>query len=78
MLKEFNYRCAICAIDNPQLHHIDETPSNNDPMNLVPLCPNCHLIDQHNPTRTLDPIKLSLFRKFKDPFILKSQFDPLF
>ncbi len=78
MLREFNHRCAICANDKPQLHHIDTDPSNNDPMNLVPLCPNCHLSDQHNPTRGLDQDKLSLFRRFKDPYILKPQFHPLF
>lgn len=76
--KEFNHRCAVCGSDNPHLHHIDEDPSNNDPMNLIPLCPNCHLTDQHNPTKTLDPKRLRLFREYKDPAILKSQFQPLF
>jgi hypothetical protein len=78
VLSEFNYRCAICGTDKPHLHHIDEDPSNNDPMNLLPLCPNCHLIDQHNPTARLDPAKLSLFRTYKDPTILTPEFEPLF
>jgi hypothetical protein len=78
VLSEFNHRCAICGTDKPHLHHIDEDPSNNDPMNLLPLCPNCHLIDQHNPTARLDPAKLSLFRTYKDPTILTSEFEPLF
>src|SRR6185436_5887832 len=78
VLSEFNHRCAICGADRPHLHHIDEDPTNNEPLNLVPLCPNCHLIDQHNPTAQVDTKKLRLFREFKDPTILKPQFDPLF
>jgi hypothetical protein len=78
VLAEFNHRCAICGADKPQVHHIDENPSNNDPANLIPLCPNCHLVDQHNPTRLIEPEKLKLFRKHKDPTILKPQFHPLF
>lgn len=76
--KEFNYRCAICGADRPQIHHIDENPSNNDPLNLIPLCPNCHLIDHHNPTTPIEVEKIKLFRKFKDPTILTPQFHPLF
>ena len=78
VLKEFNHRCAICGADHPHIHHIDEDPSNHDPANLLPLCPNCHLTDQHNPTARVDPTKLRLFRQFKDPAILCPQFDPLF
>lgn len=78
VLKEFNHRCAICGTDRPQVHHIDEDPSNNDLLNLIPLCPNCHLVDQHNPTIPMDVEKLRLFREFKDPAILKPQFHPLF
>lgn len=78
ILKEFNHRCAICGKDDPQVHHIDENPSNNEVSNLIPLCPNCHLIDQHNPTQAIDPRKLTIFRKYKDPIILKAPFHPLF
>jgi hypothetical protein len=78
VLKEFNHRCAICGAGRPQIHHIDEDPSNNDLLNLIPLCPNCHLIDQHNPTIPMDAEKLRLFREYKDPAILKAQFHPLF
>jgi hypothetical protein len=78
VLKEFNHRCAICGTAVPQIHHIDEDHDNNDPENLLPLCPNCHLLDQHNPTAKTDPQKLSLFRNHKDPFILVAQFEPLF
>jgi hypothetical protein len=78
VLVEFNHRCAICGTDRPQLHHIDANPANNDPENLLPLCPNCHLVDQHNPTAPIDPLKLQLFRRYKDPIILSAQFHPLF
>lgn len=77
VLGEFNHRCAICGSDKPQIHHIDEDPSNIELLNLIPLCPNCHLVDQHNPTRSIPPERLRLFREFKDPTILKAQFHPL-
>ena len=78
VMGEFNYKCAICGREKPQVHHIDEDPSNNDPLNLIPLCPNCHLIDQHNPTGTVDPAKMRIFRQYKDPAILTPQFHTLF
>ena len=53
VLKEFNHRCAVCGGDRPHLDHIDEDPSNNDPFNLLPLCPNCHIRDRHNPIHYL-------------------------
>jgi hypothetical protein len=78
VLGEYSHRCAICGSDRPHLHHIDEDPSNNDPNNLLPLCPNCHLRDQHNPTHRIQVAKLQMFRSFKDPAILKPQFHPVF
>jgi hypothetical protein len=45
ILIEANYRCAVprcmtaIAID---VHHIDENAANNDPSNLIVLCPTCH------------------------------------
>ncbi len=78
VMDEYNHHCAICGKERPQMHHIDENPSNNDKLNLIPLCPNCHLTDQHNPTLPMPAEKLRLFRAFKDPTILKPQFHPLF
>lgn len=78
VLREFNHACAICGTANPQIHHIDGDHSNNDPLDLLPLCPNCHLGDQHNPTRPLEPGRVLLFRRFKDPAILSPQFEPLY
>jgi len=78
VLDEYNHRCAVCGEDRPQIHHIDENHDNNDPMNLIPLCPNNHLNDQHNPTRQIPIPILQLFRKYKDPSILKPHFVPVF
>jgi hypothetical protein len=79
VLKEFNNSCAKCRGNKfqIQIHHIDEAPSNNDPMNLIPLCPNCHF-DLHSSTISIDQDKLKLFRKHKDLTILKPQFHPLY
>ncbi|MDD5058275.1 MAG: HNH endonuclease signature motif containing protein [Sideroxydans sp.] len=78
LLDEYDHRCAVCGGDRPHVHHIDEDASHNDLSNLLPLCPNCHLRDQHNPTRKVEIQKLQLFRQFKDPAILKPQFQPIF
>lgn len=78
VLNEYNHLCAICGAPRPQVHHIDEVHSNNDPLNLLPLCPNHHLVDIHNPTKKPDPLKIALFRQFKDPQILSPQFEPIF
>ena len=78
ILKEYNHLCAMCGNPNPHIHHIDEYSNNNDIENLIPLCPNHHLIDQHNPTQKIDKRKIGLFRKYKDPTILRNNFHPLF
>lgn len=78
VMKEYDHRCAICGSRGPQLHHINEDPSDNDPMNLIPLCPNCHLTDQHDPTRHIEQGLLRLFRRYRDPMILLPQFYPVY
>lgn len=78
ILKEYSHSCAICYAPNPQLHHIDENPSNNDPLNLIPLCPNHHLNGQHRPHNAIHPKRLLLFRIHKHPGILAARFTPLF
>lgn len=38
------YECFVCnhiSINN-HVHHIDQNNGNNDPFNLLPLCPDCH------------------------------------
>jgi len=78
ILKEYNHLCAICGASGPHIHHIDGDPANNKLHNLLPLCPNHHLTDVHNPTKNMDPLKLGLFRQYKDPQILSPQFEPIF
>jgi hypothetical protein len=78
VMGEFNHLCAICGQPNPQLHHIDENHDNNEPSNLLPLCPNHHLSDQHSPTRRIGVGIVQLFRRYKDPAILSAQFEPLY
>ena len=78
LLDEYDHRCAVCGGDRPHVHHIDENSSHNELQNLLPLCPNCHLRDQHNPTRKIDIPKLQIFRQHKDPAILKPQFHPIY
>jgi 5-methylcytosine-specific restriction endonuclease McrA len=78
VLREFNHQCAVCRAPHPHIHHIDGDPGNHSPDNLLPLCPNCHLVDNHNPTQRPDARKLKLFRIHKDPSILSAEFEPLF
>ncbi len=43
--KEVNSHCPFCEsddVDHFQFHHIDENTENNDPSNLLMLCPTCH------------------------------------
>lgn len=44
----YAHECAICGYNDDNdislldVHHIDENRDNNDPDNLIVLCPNCH------------------------------------
>ena len=36
-------KCVVCEFDKiVEVHHLDENHNNNEPTNLVPLCPNHH------------------------------------
>jgi hypothetical protein len=78
VLGEYDHKCAVCGHAKPHLHHIDGNSSNHAELNLIPLCPNHHLIDQHDPTRKADAKLLSFFRMYRDPHILSPKFKPLF
>lgn len=41
--RTWKQECAICGFDKVvTVHHIDENHNNNEPKNLIPLCPNHH------------------------------------
>ena len=41
--QSWKQECAICGFDKiVAVHHIGENHDNNDPHNLIPLCPNHH------------------------------------
>ncbi len=43
--QEIDSRCPFCPsgdVGHFILHHIDEDPTNNDPRNLLMMCPTCH------------------------------------
>ena len=45
--KHWDKRCAICGWDLiVDVHHIDRNHNNNNPKNLIPLCPNHHRMTQ--------------------------------
>ena len=77
-LRAFSHMCAACGERKPHLHHIDGNSGNNDPLNLIPLCPNHHLTDAHDPTRPIEPGRLRLLRLYRDPTVLDSRFQPIF
>lgn len=60
IVKVFNDRCFVCGFDcTPVLaiHHIEHLSSggDNQPDNLIPLCPNCHAM-VHKIKREVDPL----------------------
>lgn len=75
--KEFSECCAICGKPQKHLHHINEDRSDNDPLNLIPLCPNHH-DDQHNPVKKIDPEILAFYREHKIRQILSPQFASIY
>ena len=77
VLAEFSGRCAVCGAAKPRLHLIDDKAPRGDAGNWLPLCPNEHLFDFHDPTAPISAEKMRLLRRFKDPSVLKPQFGPL-
>lgn len=43
--------CERCSKGHRRLHvhHLDENPANNDPVNLITLCPSCHRLCHARP-----------------------------
>jgi len=54
-------KCIICGEQNiVEVHHYDEDHKNNDPKNLVPLCPTHHQY-YHSPYKSLVKDKIDAF-----------------
>ena len=72
VLKCYHHKCALCRRNPPppELHHIDGNPSNNDTINILPLCPNCH-----SSIARVSPITILLFRKHGRREILSVEFE---
>ena len=50
--------CEVCgATGKLHVHHRDENPSNNSPLNLMTLCPSCHCLS-HSPRTMADGVTL--------------------
>jgi hypothetical protein len=77
VLKEYNNHCARCNSSSPELHHIDEDPSNNEILNLIPLCPNCHQNWAHSSLANVNPLLIKLLRRYKNKKMLANEFVPL-
>lgn len=53
ILKRDDYTCCDCSLKLPrhmEVRHLDEDHTNNDPSNLVCVCPFCHMRDHLGPT----------------------------
>lgn len=43
VLRKNDYKCAICGKEATEIHHQDNSYSNHDPDNLLPICHKCHM-----------------------------------
>lgn len=62
--RHHEHKCCVCGEEKiVAVHHLDENHSNNDPRNLVPLCPTHH---QYMHSRYKSDIKEVVDRYIKD------------
>jgi len=71
----FDFECNFCEVPsfNLDVHHIDKNNQNDDPLNLVPLCKDCHKIVHKNVgyyQTKMTNIQLKLLRKLSLTFRL--------
>ena len=69
-----NYECQECHIKQEELkkklnvHHIDYNKKNNNPLNLIALCPKCHLKTNYNRKHWKRYFQMQMFiREFFNP-----------
>ena len=54
--RHHDLKCVICGFDKiVAIHHIDENKKNNEPSNLIPLCPNHHEMVHSKWKEEVDP-----------------------
>jgi len=65
LLVSVRHLCCMCEHPATIIHHINENNSDNDPDNLIPLCPNCHARVHSRPimTRGITRNQQKLYRK---------------
>ena len=55
--RSWDMKCAICEFDKiVAVHHVDGNHSNDDPKNLIPLCPNHHEMTHSKWKEEIQPI----------------------
>lgn len=59
--------CCVCGFDLiVEVHHMDENNKNNDPKNLIPLCPNHHKVWHSRYRHLIEEQVLEYFHKLRD------------
>jgi hypothetical protein len=62
-----NKTCVICGEDNiVEVHHMDENKNNNEPENLIPLCPTHHQYFHSRYKHLVLPTIQQYIKKFMD------------
>ncbi len=63
--RNYDLRCYVCGFDKiVAIHHIDENKKNNDPSNLIPLCPNHHEMCHSKWKAEIDPFLIKWKQRF--------------
>ena len=69
-------KCAICGETRVlEVHHINCNHEDNSPLNLIPLCPNCHRLYHSKEHRTLVEQKILDYQEiFSEYYWSQDQF----
>ena len=67
--------CVVCSEDKiVEVHHLDEDKSNNDPSNLVPLCPTHHQYWHSRYKDEVESIVINYIEDWKSKGVLLNSF----